>query len=58
MFEIRFSMKRPGALAERVEQIRRLHQLRRVLAEIQLPLHARAGALPDVKIDRLNPWIQ
>jgi predicted component of type VI protein secretion system len=58
MFRIRFSMKRPEALAERVERIRRLHQLRRVLAEIQLPLHTVAGALPDAKIDRLNPSIQ
>lgn len=54
MFGIRFSMKRPGALAERVEQIRRHHQLRRVLAEIQLPLHARAGARSTVSIPGFN----
>ena len=58
MFRIGFAMKRPEALAERAERIRRLHQLRRMLAEIQPPVHAAAGASPDARIDRLNAWIQ
>lgn len=52
MVRRKFLPSQPQAIAERAEQIRRLHQLRRMLLEIEAPVAAFAGEMVVDEIER------
>lgn len=50
MFGFRFLGRRPSAIADTVEQVRRLHELRRMLAEFRRPLPSPTAEWPNSNV--------